>query len=158
MNTKPGTILILTGLFLAGAASGAFLALRLAPEGRGSQQERRPFLERNLNHMEEVLAFTPEQRLQVEALMRATGEDLTKLRRESRRETVQQIRAMNARIDTLLTPEQRVKFAAFQKEQFERLQRRQAERDQRRRQARAGEPPPPPEATSREAPPPPLPN
>ncbi|MBK8478810.1 MAG: hypothetical protein IPL39_21755 [Opitutaceae bacterium] len=142
MNTKLRTILILVGLFLAGAASGAFLTLRLAPTGRERVRERRPFVERNLERMDHALAFTPEQRPQIEALMRSTGDELAKLRRQSWRATAQQIRGMNAKIEALLTPEQRAKFATYQKEQFERLRRHQLERDQRARLRRNGEPPP----------------
>lgn len=159
MNTKLRTILILVGLFLAGAASGVFLTLRLAPTGRDRVRERRPFVERNLERMDHALAFTPEQRPQIEALVRSTGEELAKLRRQSWRATGQQIRGMNAKIEALLTPEQRVKFAAYQKEQSERLRRHQLERDQRARQRRSGEPPPPPDELPPEppgdAPPPP---
>jgi Spy/CpxP family protein refolding chaperone len=158
MNSKPRTILILVGLFLAGAASGVFLALRLAPEERSRLHERRPYLERNLGRLDEALAFTPAQRAKVEEVVRATGEELAKLRRESRLATMQQIRAMNAQIEALLTPEQRVKFSAFQREQFERLRHRQTERDQRHRPAHPGEAPPLPPDSSDEVPPPPPPN
>jgi Spy/CpxP family protein refolding chaperone len=144
MNTKPRTILILAGLFLAGAASGAFLALRLAPQGHGRAQERRPFMERNMERMDRALAFTPEQRPQVEAVMRATGEELAKLRRDSREVTFQRIRSMNAKIEAMLTPAQSAKFADYQKEQFERMRRHQVERDQRGR-SRSGDAPPSPE-------------
>ena len=98
MNTKPRTILILVGLFLAGAASGAFLTLRLDPRGHDRSPERRPFMERNLERMDRAVVFTPEQRSQIEALLRSTGDELMKLRRESRQATYEQIRVVNAKI------------------------------------------------------------
>ena len=142
MNTKPRTLFILIGLFLAGAASGAFLALRLAHSGHDRSPEQRPFMERNCERMDRAIDFTSEQRPQVEALMRTTGDELAKLRRESRETTVQQIRSMNAKIEAMLTPGQRVKFEAFQKEQFERMRRHQLERDHRGH-PRSGDAPPP---------------
>ena len=162
MNTKPRTLLILAGLFLAGVASGAFLTMRLAPGHHDRAPERRSFTERTLERMDRALVFTPEQRPQIEALLRTTGDELAKLRHESRRAALEQIRAVNTRIEALLTPEQRIKFRAFQKDQFERMRRHQVERNQREERGRPrngdGPPPPPPGDTPEppdDAPPPP---
>ena len=152
MKTKPRTILILAGLFLAGAASGALVALRMAPRGHDRLPDRRQFIERTLTRMDQAIAFTPVQRPQVEALMRSTGDELSKLRRESWRATALQIREMNKRIAALLTPEQQAKFATFQREQFERMRRHQLDRDPQGRPRRSGEMPPPPDEMPPEPP------
>ena len=136
MNTKPRTILILIGLFLAGAASGALLALRLS----GRPAERRPFAERNMERMDQVLGLTPEQKPQIEVILYDTSDELGKLRRTG----AELIGKMNTQIEALLTAEQKMKFGVFQAEQAERLRRCSAEREQHGRTGREGKPPPPP--------------
>lgn len=154
MLTKPRTILVLLCIFLAGAVSGVFLAPLVHRPGHERRMPR-AFHERNMDRLEHALALEPAQRADIEALMRATGEELAALRRDSWRDSLQRIRAMNTKIAARLTPEQRVKFEAFQREQLERLLRRQSERDQRRGHGRGDLPPPPPEGAPADAPPPP---
>lgn len=144
MLTKPRTILFLAGIFLAGAVSGVFVAPLVHGRDRGRLPPR-AFHERNMERLERTLELTPEQRTQVDLLLRETGDRLAKMRRESLREGFEQIRAMNVKIAALLTPEQRTKFEAFQREQLERINRHQAERDQRHGRNPADGPPPPPE-------------
>lgn len=145
MNMKPRTLLVLIGIFLAGAVSGALLALRLGPPGHKPPAERRPFAERTMARLDEVLVLSPEQRPQVEAILRNTGDELSKMRRESWRLGAEAISKMNTQIAPLITPEQQPKFAAFLAEQEERMRRNQAERDKRGRLGREGQPPPPPQ-------------
>lgn len=152
MNMKPRTVLILAGIFLTGAASGALLALRVARPDRGRPPERHQFMERNWDRLDRVLAFTPEQRPPVEALLHATGDELGKLRRESLRTGAEEICKMNAQIEALLTPAQKAKFQTFQREQAERMRRHQSEHEPRSGPRRSGESPP---ESPREGPPPP---
>ena len=139
MLTKPRTILILVGIFLAGGVSGVFLAPLFHSHERTRSPLRHTFAERHMGRLEKVLELTPEQRAQVEVLVQRTGEEMAKLRRDSLRDGFQRMKALNDKIAALLTPEQRVKFENFQREQMERLRRNQLERDQRHSRRR-GEP------------------
>lgn len=150
MNTKPRTILILVGLFLAGAASGALVALRLC----GRPPQRLPFAERNMERLEHILGLTPEQRSKIEVIVRTTSDEMWKLRHAGAAE----LGKMNAQIEVLLSPEQKTKFAVFQMEQAERMRRRMAGREQHGRPGSEGRPPPPPEGPPRGEPLPPLPH
>ncbi|HLP06576.1 MAG TPA: hypothetical protein VK178_00315 [Opitutaceae bacterium] len=123
MNAKPRTILILVGIFLAGAASGMLLPWRVFPPPGSKHQGPRPKMVRILERIKEELELTPEQRPQVEAIIRESSEKLEGLRRESFKVGAAEIEAMNARIQALLTPAQREKFAELQREQRERMRR-----------------------------------
>ncbi|MFT3828655.1 MAG: hypothetical protein QM691_03015 [Opitutaceae bacterium] len=123
MNAKPRTILILVGIFLAGIASGVLLPWRVFPPPSARPQSPKPKFLRILERMEEKLDLTAEQRPQVEAIIREGSEKLEGLRRESFKVGAAEIEAMNAKIQALLTPAQREKFAEFQREQRERMRR-----------------------------------
>ena len=146
MFTKPRTILVLTGIFVAGAVSGVFLAPVL--RFRGHAPMHRPFQERGMERLEHALDLTTEQRSQVAELMRQTGLELEKQRREAWRGSAALIDDLNARIAAQLTPEQRVKFETYRNAQRERLHRRFGDRDPRRHHGPGsmpspGETPPP---------------
>ncbi len=130
MITKARTVWILTGIFLAGLASG-FLLAPLVP-GRGpAPRTPRPFIDRTMERLEEKLSLAPEQRAKVVELLRESGVELGKIRRDSWLESMKAIQRLNEKIAALLTPEQRVQFDAFQSEQLERLRRRQMDREGR---------------------------
>ena len=144
MLTKPRTILVLSGIFLAGAASGVFLAPLLHRSGGHDRRTMQAFHERNMERLERVLSLTPEQRAQVDKLMRDTGQELAKQRRESWVGSTRKIEELNAKIEAVLNPEQRKQFEVFRKQQQERFHRRMQERDQRLGPHRPGDAPPPP--------------
>ena len=160
MLTKPRTILVLAGIFVAGAVTGVFLA----PLVRWHGPHRPPlqaFHERNMHRLEQVLDLNAEQRIAVDKLMRETAQELATQRRESWQANTRKLQEMNAKIEALLTPEQRKRFAVFRQEQIERLNRRLGERLPRHMQVPdgmrpEGMPPPPPEGMAPgEMPPPP---
>lgn len=147
MLTKPRTVLVLTGIFFAGAVTGVFLAPLVRWHG-----PRRPplqaFHERNMQRLEQVLDLNAEQRIAVDKLMRETAQELATQRRESWQANTRKLQEMNAKIEALLTPTQRRKFEVFRQEQLERLNRRMGERVPRRMQVpggmrHEGMPPPP---------------
>jgi hypothetical protein len=176
MLTKPRTVLVLTGIFFAGAVSGVFLAPLVHWRGtRRPPQEA--FHERIMQRLEHVLDLNAEQRVAVDKLMRETAQELATQRRDSWQANTRKLQEMNAKIEALLTPEQRKKFGVFRQEQLERLNRRMGERGPRRMQApgdmhpegllpppdrmpredgRPGEMPPPPEMQPGEMEPPPA--
>jgi len=161
MLTKPRTILVLVGIFLAGAVSGVFLAPLIRIHRPPAPHAPRPFLVRTMARLEEKLQLTPEQRKQVEVLAQQAGLELGKLRRESWQESMKTIQRLNAGIAAILTPEQRVQFEAYQREQIERLRKRQMDREGRYGFRGDAPPPPPPgsgphPAGPGEAPPPPA--
>lgn len=131
MLTKPRTILVLVGIFLAGAVSGVFLAPLIRIHRPPAPHAPRPFLVRTMARLEEKLQLTGEQRKQVEVLAQQAGLELGKLRRESWQASVKAIQRLNEGIAAILTPEQRVQFEAYQREQHERLRKRQMDREGR---------------------------
>lgn len=160
MITKPRTVLVLAGIFIAGMASGVFLAPVVNPllHPRNHSRSNRPsFTERNMQRLEAVVTLTPEQRVQVEVLMRATDDDLWKMRRESWRVTSERMDRLNAQIAALLTAEQQVKFDEYSQAQAELIRQKMAEREARRSRRDAGGPPPPPPPPGPGEPPPPPP-
>ena len=82
--------------------------------------------ERRLNHLEEVLELTAEQRLAVEKIFDDAAPQIEQLRdseqsRDERREAMQAHREeTSAKIEALLSEEQQVKFQEFKAEQAER--------------------------------------
>lgn len=141
MNTKARTILILAAIFGAGLASGVLLAPVLHGRDRPPAAPRH-FVDRTLDRLEQKLRLTPEQRIQVRELAKESGIELGKIRRDSWQESMKAIQRLNEKIAALLTPEQRVQFDEFQREQFERLRRRQTDREGR--YGFRGDAPPPP--------------
>ncbi len=134
MITKPRTVLVLVGIFIAGLASGVFLAPAVGPLFRPKAKmpvPRPSFAERNMGRLEEVLSLTPEQRVKIEALMRQAGDELAKNRRESWRVAGEHLRRLNEQIAELLSAEQRVKFEEFKREQEEKIRQRTADPEPR---------------------------
>jgi Spy/CpxP family protein refolding chaperone len=149
MNTKARTILILAAIFGAGLASGVLLAPVLHGRDR-PQAAPRSFVDRTMDRLEQKLRLTPEQRMQVRELAKESGVELGKIRRDSWQESMKAIQRLNEKIAALLTPEQRIQFDDFHREQFERLRRRQMDREGRYGFRGDGPPPPP------DGPPPPA--
>jgi Spy/CpxP family protein refolding chaperone len=131
MLTKPRTILVLVGIFLAGVVSGVFLAPLIHFRRPPAPHAPRPFLVRTMARLEEKLQLTAEQRKQVEVLAQQAGLELGKLRRESWQESVKAIQRLNEGIAAILTPEQKVQFESYRREQHERLRKRQMDREGR---------------------------
>jgi len=153
MLTKPRTVLVLTGIFFAGAVSGVFLAPLVHWRGP-HRPPQEAFHERIMQRLEQVLDLDAEQRSAVDKLMRETAQELAAQRRESWQANTRKLQEMNSKIEALLTPEQRKKFEVFRQEQLERLNRRMGERVPRRMQVPGGMPhegmPPPPDLMPRE--------
>lgn len=145
------------GIFAAGGATGAFVALRLEHKA-AHERAFGSFMVKQLGKMTEELALTPGQRAQVDAILHRCSEDLGALRRDSITATSGKFREMNQKISALLTPEQAAKFEEMLQRQRERFRRFQAERAERRGDRegpRDGKQPPPPPPGGEETPAPP---
>jgi Spy/CpxP family protein refolding chaperone len=141
MNAKPRTILLLVGIFLVGVATGVLLPWRVVPGHEMHPKGSRFIMTRMLGQMDRDFQLTAEQRSKIEALLRESTESLDRMRKESFKNAAVAIFDMNAKVEALLTPEQREKFAKMQREQLERMRRFGPDPFGRNRE---GMPPPPP--------------
>lgn len=159
MTDKPWKlVLLLTGIFLAGAVAGGFVTLevgkgmlrkRMAPEHWGPAR---------LKTLERELDLSPRQVEQLKPIVRRDVEDLNRLRQQGFQETRRILERMERDIAAILTPEQKAKFEKFNEERRERA-RRMFEQ-QRRERSEKGErrgPPPGEPGPRGDAPPPPPP-
>lgn len=105
--------LIFAGVFLAGGVTGGFISLRIVKsvvkDGRAPDQ----FAPRMMERLSDGLELTEEQRASIQPLVDSTWEDL----RLSRRESVEAMRAMEAAISAILTPEQEITYDKMQERQ-----------------------------------------
>jgi len=144
MKRKALIVLCLAGIFAAGGAIGAVVALRVAKDMAIEKAKPNSFVIRHYKKMTKELELGPEQCETVNKILRETGSDIDALRKESFRESGAKLREMNVRISALLTPEQNVKFEEMLRQQRERIRKFQAERNGRGDGHRDGPPPPTP--------------
>lgn len=157
MTDKPWKlVLLLTGIFLAGAVAGGFVTLevgknmlrkRMAPDIWGPTR---------LKTLEKELALTPEQIDRLKPIVRRDVDELNRLRQQGFQETRRILERMENDIAALLTPEQKTKFEKFNEERRERA-RRMFEQHRRERTEK-GERRTPPPANTGDGPPPPPPS
>lgn len=141
MNKPWKVWLVLVGVFLAGAVAGGFTALwaakKLVPKRGGAEH----FVQMHLQRLSRELQLTAQQRAEVETILKETSDELRTLRREISAISTR----MDARIEPLLTPEQRTRFEQIQKQWRERMKWRSAPSSRGEgRSGPPGEPPPPP--------------
>lgn len=124
MTDKPWKlVLLLTGIFLAGAVAGGFVSLevahnmlrkRLAPDNWGPAR---------LKLLAERLELTPDQVERLKPIVRRDVEDLNRLRQQSFAETRRILERMEKDIAAVLTAEQKEKFQKLNQEMRERARR-----------------------------------
>lgn len=157
-------VLLLTGIFLAGAVAGGFVTLevgkdmfrkRMAPENWGPAR---------LKMLEKHLDLSAEQIERLKPIIRRDVEDLNRLRQQGFQETRRILERMEKDISAILTAEQKGKFQQLNAEMRERARRmieqRRNERHEKGERPDKGERRGPPrgEAGPRgDAPPPPPP-
>ncbi len=115
---------IFAGVFLAGGVTGGFVSLRVAD--RLVERGRSPgqFAPRMIEHLKGQLDLTEAQQSELRVMVEASWEELHQQRKASR-ETLQ---ALSREIATILTDEQRQKFATMQEAQRKRWQQMAGER------------------------------
>jgi len=143
MNKPWKLVLLLTGIFLAGGVTGAFVMIRLGRE----MASRRPMPEQwapmQLKRLVERLDLQPEQLEQLRPIVRRNMEELKRLRAYTMTETRSVLERMEREVSEKLTPEQRAKF-----EQMNRELRAAREARDKAKRANGGRPPgdqPPPD-------------
>lgn len=128
MNKPWKLVLLLTGIFIAGGITGAFVALRVARE----MVARRPMPEQwaplHLKRLAERLDLKPEQMEQLRPIIKRNMGELHRLRAYSMGETRTVLERMEREVAEKLTPEQRAKFDQMNKEFRERVRKFGADR------------------------------
>lgn len=150
-------VLLLAGIFLAGAVSGGFLTanyLRGQARERGMPERWGP---ERLKLLEKRLELTPEQMAALKPIIRRDVDALNKLRQSSFAETRRILQRIEADTAALLTPEQKKKFDALNEEMRERVRKQFEQRRGERGEKREGRPPGPPSGDEPGGPPPPPP-
>lgn len=164
MTEKPWKlVLLLTGIFLAGAVAGGFVTLevgkgmmrkRMAPENWGPAR---------LKMLEKQLDLSSDQIERLKPIIRRDVEDMNRLRQQGFQETRRILERMENDIAAILNPEQKEKFQKLNAEMRERARRmieqRRSERLEKGERPDKGEHrgPPPGAPDSHDGPPPPPP-
>ena len=124
MNRSLKISLIFTGVFLCGAVVGGVATHRFfrsgPPPGRAGNAED-TFPTRIVRRLNADLGLTAEQRALIEPIVKKTGEELRRLRKESTQQTSIVYEEMNTRLAEHLTPEQRERFAELRAAQRQRM-------------------------------------
>lgn len=145
MKRRVLIILCLVGIFAAGGATGAFVALRVVKDLAHEKSKPSAFVLRQYKRMTKELELTSQQCDQVNSILRASAAEIDALRKESFRASGARLREMNQKIAAVLSPEQAVKFEEILRQQRERIRKFQTERNGRMEGRRDGAPPPPPD-------------
>jgi Spy/CpxP family protein refolding chaperone len=129
MMDKPWKlVLLLAGIFAAGAVSGGFAIMRF-----GRPHPPRPRLdnwrEDRLKVLADRLDLTSDQQEKLRPVIRPYAEELTRIRAASINDTRRVLEKLEHDVAEVLTPEQRTKFEEMNREQHERMQRMLKERN-----------------------------
>lgn len=155
MNKPWKLIILLTGIFLAGGGTGAFLTVQFGRNWVAQKAAPERWAPDHLKKLTERLALSPEQVEQLKPIVRRNMEELGRLRSQSMTETRVVMERMEREVAAQLTPEQRVKFDEYNREKRERLRKLMEKRAENERREgprspdkRADGPPPPPPGTA----------
>ena len=115
-NLKWKLVVGLLLAFLAGAATGGFLAARQAHHRKADFDQRRHSLaERMRDRMRTRLQLTPEQVEKTGPIFDQAAVELEKIRRETGQQVKETMAATNRALTPILTDEQRAKMADLEK-------------------------------------------
>jgi len=143
-------VLLLVGIFVAGALVGGALAVRLGPELFRKHAAPEQWGPARLEMLQRRLDLTPQQVEVLAPIVKRNVEELARFRQESIAQTRSLVERMEREISAQLTPEQRQKYEKLNEERRERLrraieQRREGGKHGGRRGAGDGGESPPPE-------------
>ena len=144
MNQPWKLILLLIGIFCAGAVAGGFVTLRIAHHSMPRPPSPEQWGPARLKKISEKLNLTPEQEEKLRPIMRRDMEDLGRVRTSSFAESKRIFERMEHDIAEVLTPEQ--------KEKFEQMNRERREHDDRHRDHDHPDAPPPDEPAPQKPP------
>ncbi len=119
---KRKALLVLIGVFLLGMGAG-ILVDRLALHTFRGRLHAGRHADRLLHHLTARLQLSEQQQADVEVILRETHTTLVTIRHATRQRVDTVLGTAEGRIQALLTPEQRPKFATFMAERRARRQR-----------------------------------
>ncbi len=123
MNKPWKLILLLTGIFLAGGATGSLLTVRFGRDLINQRAALEKWAPDHLRKLTERLDLTTEQVERLKPIVYRNMEEIGRLRSDSMRETRSVFERMEREIAAQLTPEQRAKFEEHNRQKRERLQK-----------------------------------
>jgi len=135
MSPRIAAALVLLAVFVLGAAAGVLADRKLSHrdgprgherEGRVPSWLNRPEAEHRKywSRIHDQLGLTPDQRAAVDTLLSRRARQLEAARHQMEPEMLRIMQETRAQIDSVLTPEQRVKLEEIRKERRERRERR----------------------------------
>jgi Spy/CpxP family protein refolding chaperone len=143
MNKPWQVYLVLTGIFVAGGASGWVVANGVARRHAAlAPPVPEVWISRQMRHVARELELTPEQRERIEPIVKREMGELTNLRRQSVRTAHEILERMETDIEAQLTPEQRMKYQHILKHRREARQQMWEQRGLRGDRERPHGPPP----------------
>ena len=144
MNQPWKVIIVLLGIFIAGAVTGGFVTLRVGRNKILNRPVPEEWAPRHLKRLADRLDLTPVQQEQIRPIVRRNMEQLNHIRNSSMAETKTIVEDMQREISERLTPEQRAKFEQMNREFREsREAREKVEHEKRKNLDRSiGEKPP----------------
>jgi Spy/CpxP family protein refolding chaperone len=123
MTDKPWKlVLLLTGIFLAGAVTGGFVTVRVARNWAQRAAQPEQWGPKRLKMLAKKLELTPEQIEKLQPIIKRDMEDLNRVRQTGFREARRILERMESDVAAELTSEQKVKFEQLNKELRERMQ------------------------------------
>jgi Spy/CpxP family protein refolding chaperone len=131
MNQPWKVVLVLVGIFIAGGVTGAFVMARVIREKVAHRPMPDQWAPMQLKRLTERLDLTPEQKEQLQPIVKRNMDELRKLRNSAMAETRTVFERMQREIQEKLTPEQRAKFDQMNREFRERARRFIQERQNR---------------------------
>lgn len=126
-------ILLLLGIFIAGATTGGFLVVQFGREWIINRLQSDQWAAIHLKKLSEKLDLKPEQAEQILPIIRRNKDDLNQARAECQAQMKIVFERMEREITVILTPEQRSKY--------EKLVQEMKERAKKVRPSGPGEPP-----------------
>lgn len=117
MTDKPWKlVLLLTGIFLAGAITGSVVTMRYGRHLAQMRAQPEQWGPARLKMLAQRLELTPEQVEKLRPIIKRDMEDLNRLRQHGMSETRRVLQRMEADISAELTPEQNEKFEKLTEE------------------------------------------
>jgi uncharacterized membrane protein len=131
MNQPWKFVLLLTGIFVAGGVTGAFIMVRVGREREAHRPMPEQWAPIQLKRLGERLDLKPEQLEQIQPIVRRNMDELKRLRSYAMSEGRTVYERMEREITEKLTPEQRTKFDQMNKEFRERTRKIMQDRQNR---------------------------
>jgi Spy/CpxP family protein refolding chaperone len=123
MNQPWKLVLLLTGIFVAGGVTGAFVGMKVLQARVAQRPGPEQWAPWHLKRLAERLDLKPEQQEELKPIIKRNMDELNRLRAYSMNETRTVFERMNREISEKLTPEQRATFEQQNQEFRERAKK-----------------------------------